>query len=157
VGVRFSSTLGSILAILLAVMACSPSSHEAQTPPAAEPVGRSSHPDVPANKIASPIRDVLQRMRADGLTAVTAEARQAETYSTPLVRIDPTGRVHTTIVVMHLDAQVPAALLAQQVVIEHTDDATQSLQTWIPFERVETVAALPFVRYLRPPRYASRR
>jgi hypothetical protein len=86
-----------------------------------------------------------------------ATARRAETYSTPLVRIDPAGRVHTTIMVTQLDAQVAAALMAQQVVIEHTDDTTQSLQTWIPFEHVETVAALPFVRYLRPPRYASRR
>lgn len=154
---RCSSRLGSILAILLAVMACSPSSHEAHTPSVAEPGGRYPHSKAPANKIASPIRDVLQRLRADGLTAATAAARQAETYSTPLVRIDPTGRVHTTIVVTQLDAQVTAALLAQQVVVEHTDDTTQSLQTWIPFERVETVAALPFVRYLRPPRYASRR
>ena len=147
----------SILAILLAVMACSPSSHEAQTPPAAEPMRRYPHSNAPANKIASPIRDVLQRLRADGLTMANAATRRAETYSTPLVRIDPTGRVHTTIVVTQLDAQVSAALMAQQVVIEYTDDATQSLQTWIPFERVETVAALPFVRYLRPPRYASRR
>lgn len=152
-----SSRLVSILAILLAVMACSPSSHEAQTPPAAESVGRYPHANTPANKIAAPIRDVLQRLRADGLTTTNAAARQAETYSTPLVRIDPAGRVHTTIMVTQLDAQISTALLAQQVVIEYTDDATQSLQTWIPFERVETVAALPFVRYLRPPRYASRR
>ena len=151
------SKFGSLLAILLAVMACSPSSHEAQTSPAAEPVGRYPHPNVPANKIASSIRDVLQRLRADGLTMANAATRRAETYSTPLVRIDPAGRVHTTIIVTQLDAQVAAALTAQQVVIEHTDDTTQSLQTWIPFERVETVAALPFVRYLRPPRYASRR
>ncbi len=108
-------------------------------------------------KIATAIRTVIQRLRDDGITATNAVARQAATYSNALVRVDPEGRVHTAIVLTHIDAQVMAMLMAQHVRIERRDDVTYSLHSWIPFEHLETVAAMPFVRFVRPPRYASRR
>jgi hypothetical protein len=96
-------------------------------------------------------------MQQDGVTAANVTARQAERYSTPLVRVDAQGRVHTAILVTTFDAQVESALTTPQVSIEHVDAQARLVQAWIPFDRLATVAALPFVRYLRPPSYASRR
>lgn len=110
-----------------------------------------------ASKIASPLHRVLQRMQQDGVTATNVTARHVERYSTSLVRVDAQGRVHTAILVTTFDTQVESVLATHQVAIERADTQMRLVQAWIPFDRFETVAALPFVRYLRPPSYASRR
>jgi hypothetical protein len=110
-----------------------------------------------ASKIASSLQRVVQRMQQDGVTAANVTARHAERYTTPLVHVDSEGRVHTAILVTTFDAQVELVLTAHQVSIDRADAQARLVQAWIPFDRLETVAALPFVRYLRPPSYASRR
>ncbi len=110
-----------------------------------------------ASKIASSLQRVVQRMQQDGVTAANMTARHAERYSTPLVHVDSGGRVHTAILVTMFDAQVESVLTTYQVSIDRADAQTRLVQAWIPFDRLEIVAALPFVRYLRPPSYASRR
>lgn len=107
--------------------------------------------------IAPTLQQVVARMQQDGLTAANVLARQPHTYSTPLVQVDAQGRLHTAIMVTHLDAQVEAALTVHAVVIERTAAALHLIQAWVPFDRLTTVATLPFVRSLRPPSYASRR
>jgi len=109
------------------------------------------------SKIASSLQRVVQRMQQDGVTADNVTARHAETYSTPLVQVDAAGRVQTAILVTTFDAQVESALTAHQVTIERANAQAHLVQAWIPFDRLTTVAALPFVRYLRAPSYASRR
>jgi len=110
-----------------------------------------------ASKIASPLQRVVQHMQQDGVTAANVTARHAERYTTPLVHVDTEGRVHTAILVTTFDAQVESVLTAHQVAIDRVDAQARLVQAWIPFDRLATVAALPFVRYLRPPSYASRR
>jgi hypothetical protein len=110
-----------------------------------------------ASKIASSLQRAVQRMQQDGVTAANVTARHAERYSTPLVHVDTEGRVHTAILVTMFDAQVESVLTTHQVSIDRADAQTRLVQAWIPFDRLETVAALSFVRYLRPPSYASRR
>ena len=110
-----------------------------------------------ASKIASSLQRVVQRMQQDGVTAANVTTRHAERYSTPLVRVDAQGRVHTAILVTTFDAQGESVLITHQVSIEQADAQSRLVQAWIPFDRLATVAALPFVRYLRPPSYASRR
>jgi hypothetical protein len=110
-----------------------------------------------AHKIASPVQRVVQRMRQDGVTVHNVTARHPERYSTSLVRVDTAGRVHTVILVTMFDAQVESTLSAQQVAIERVEPQAGLVQGWIPFDRLETVAALPFVRFLRAPSYAARR
>ena len=132
----------------------------AQTPPTTLTHPSRTHPlsDSPAaSKIASPLQRVVQRMQQDGVTAATVTAHRTERYSTPLVRVDAQGRVHTAILVTTFDAQVESVLTTHQVSIEQADTQARLVQAWIPFDRLATVAALPFVRYLRPPSYASRR
>ena len=110
-----------------------------------------------AGKIASSLQRVVQRMHQDGVTAANVATRHAETYSTPLVHVDTLGRVHTAILVTTFDTQVELVLTTHQVAIERADAQVHFVQAWVPFDRLETVAALPFVRSLRPPSYASRR
>ena len=110
-----------------------------------------------AGKIASSLQHAVQRMHHDGVTAANVATRQAETYSTPLVHVDTLGRVHTAILVTVFDTQVESVLTTHQVTIEHADAQMHIVQALVPFDRLETIAALPFVRSLRPPNYASRR
>ena len=107
-------------------------------------------------KIAPPIRHVLQRMQDDGVTGQNVAARTTTAYSNPLVRVDALGRIHTAIRVTQVDPQVVSGLQAAQVEIDQTA-GQDTIQGWIPFDRVEQVAALSFVRDLRPPRYAIHR
>jgi hypothetical protein len=107
-------------------------------------------------KIAPPIRHVVQRMQDDGVTGQNVAARTTTSYSNPLVRVDARGRIHTAIRVTHVDPQVVSDLQAAQVELDQTA-GQDTMQGWIPFDRVEQVAALAFVRDLRPPRYAIHR
>lgn len=106
-----------------------------------------------AGKIAPPIRTVMQRLRDAGDTPGQAAASPTH----PLVRIDASGRVQTDIIVTRVDDEVVTALRAAQVHVEQTNAKQQTIQGWIPVTRVEAVAALPFVRHIRPPSYAIRR
>ena len=104
-------------------------------------------------KIALPIRDTIQHL----MDAEETPGQPTASYTHPLVRVDASGRIQTDIVVTSVDAQVVSALRAARVQVEQTHVEQQTIQGWIPFDRVEAVAALPFVRHIRPPRYAIRR
>jgi hypothetical protein len=108
-------------------------------------------------KIASSLRSTVDRLRQDGITAENAAQRQVETYTTPLVRIDRHGRIQVDILVSTLDDQVQSGLRAYQVDIAFADADLRLVQAWVPFDRLEEVATLAFVRYIRPPKYAVRR
>jgi hypothetical protein len=108
-------------------------------------------------KIASLIRDVVQRMHDDGVTSANVATRATTAYSNPFVRVDAGGRIHTDITVTRVTPEVMADLRALQVQHLQTHASQTTIQGWVPFDRVATVAALPFVQHLRPPRYAMRR
>jgi hypothetical protein len=106
-----------------------------------------------ADKIATSLRHVIQRMQEDGVSAANASSRQAQAYTTPLVRVDPTGDLHVLLLVTDTDEQVRSQLREYRARIERVEPSQQFIQAWVPFERLEEVAALPFVRYVRPPSY----
>ena len=108
-------------------------------------------------KIASIIRDVLQRMHDDGVTPANVAAHSTTHYSNPFVRVDAHGRIHTDITVTRVTPEVIADLQALQVQHLQTHAGQTIIQGWVPFDRVATIAALPSVRHIRPPRYAIRR
>lgn len=142
----FGKLCKGLLYLCLVVPACGTSP---ATPPASN--------DPASTKIASPLRHTIARLQQDGITAANAAQRQVETYATPLVRIDRHGRLHVVLVVSSVDDQVQLWLEAYQVDIEDTDATLLLVQAWVPFERLEEVARLAFVRYIRPPSYALRR
>lgn len=143
----------------LVVLACGTAAPPPPAPPAAT-TGAVSIPlrsDAAAAKIAAAIRSVVQRLQQDGITAATAAARQAESYTTSLVRVDHTGSIQAVILVTAVENQVESILAQHQARIEIADAELRLIQAWVPFERLEQIAALPFVRYIRPPSYAVRR
>jgi hypothetical protein len=108
-------------------------------------------------KIASLIRDVVQRMYDDGVTSANVATRSTTVYSNPFVRVDAEGRIHADITVTRVTPEVMTDLRALQVQQLQTHAGQTIIQGWVPFDRVATVAALPFVHHIRPPRYAMRR
>lgn len=109
------------------------------------------------SRIASALQRVVDQMHHDGLTAENVTTRRPEAYSTPLVRVDVVGRLHSVIMVTTLDAAALATLAIHHVHIESTDTVGHSVQSWVPFTQMHAVAQLPFVRFLHPPSYARRR
>jgi hypothetical protein len=107
--------------------------------------------------MASSLHSVVQRMRQDGITAANVTTRQAESYTTPLVRVDHTGRIQAVVLVTAVEEWVASQLEVHRAHIEIADAELRLIQAWIPFDRLEEIAALPFVRYIRPPSYAMRR
>ena len=99
----------------------------------------------------------MQRMHDDGVTPANVAARSATDYSNPLVRVDARGRIHADMTVTRVTPDVMADLRALQVHDLKTHAGQTIIQGWVPFDRVVTVAALPFVRHIRPPHYAMRR
>jgi hypothetical protein len=143
-----------LLLLLLLVTACA-------SPPQPQASGASgsvspSPTALAAEKLALSLRSVVQRMQQDGVTAANVTTRQAEAYSTPLVRVDHTGRLHVVLLVTLVDEQVQSLLLAHQARLEIADAELRLIQAWVPFDRLEDVAALPVVRYVRPPSYVMR-
>lgn len=96
-------------------------------------------------------------MRADGVTAANAASRDVSSYSNALVRVDATGRIQTTVWVTQLHDHMLGELRRFQMHIERTDARQGVVQGWVPFYRIEDVAALAFVQHVRPPRYARGR
>jgi hypothetical protein len=144
-----------MLLLLVLVVSCSLSS-----PPATTPTDSVSPFDAttPAlMKIAAPLRQVRQRMQEDGLTAENVAAHNADTYTTPLVRVDAQGNIHAVLLVRAIDEHVLALLGEHRVRLDSMHEKLLLVQAWIPFDRLEDVAALPFVRYIRPPSYATLR
>jgi hypothetical protein len=152
----FDRQANFLLGVLMGLVCCT-----AAPPPPAATTGAVSIPlraDAAAGaKIAEALRSVVQRMQQDGITAATAATRQAETYTTSLVRVDHTGSLQVVILVTTVDPQAESSLAQHQVRIEISDAELRLIQAWVPFDRLEQIAALPFVRYIRPPSYAVRR
>jgi hypothetical protein len=96
-------------------------------------------------------------MQEDGLTAENVAAHHAHTYTTPLVQVDAQGNMHAVLLVSAIDERVLSLLEEHRVRIDIIDEKLLLVQAWIPFDRLEDVAALPFVRYIRPPSYATLR
>ena len=153
----FSDKQGKSLVLLLfVVMACGMSL--LPPPPAHETAsGLSTASAAASMKISSSLRHTLERLRQDGITTENVARRQVETYTTPLVRIDRHGRIQVDIRVSAVDDQVQLWLRAYQVDIDFADAELRLVQAWVPFDRLEEVATLAFVRYIRPPSYAVRR
>jgi hypothetical protein len=152
-----------LFVVLVCMAACSIRVQPQPRPPQGDrPRGTGREPPAsaevpPTAKIASAVSQVAQRMRADGITADNAAARQTESYSTPLMRVDQHGNLHLVLLVATPDARVGSRLEQHGVRVEFVHTELRMIQAWVPFDQLERIAALPFVRYIRPPSYAIRR
>ena len=109
------------------------------------------------SKIDAHLTRVLDRISAQGITRSNAVARNVSGLSDRLVRIKKDGQVQ---VYIHVDAvtdEAQATLGAIESQIEIANSKLNVIQAWIPFDRVEQVAALPFVSKVTRPSYARTR
>ena len=103
------------------------------------------------SRISVTIRSLIHDMQAGGITRHNATQRQAASYSTPLVKVDKQGNIHTVIHVKTLNDMVIAELKAKQVDIEITNVSLKRIQAWVPFNLVAEVAELAVVERIEPP------
>jgi hypothetical protein len=102
-------------------------------------------------KISSAVRDVVQQLRKSPLRM---KSLTAATAATPVVKVDDTWNVHVYIQMANSSPEKIAALRKMQARIEIVNHRWNIVQAWLPFEKIDEVAALDFVRSIRPPGYA---
>lgn len=104
-------------------------------------------------KVSGQLRAVLDKIESRGITRANARAREVATLATPFVRLEQDGRVQ---VYVYLDAVAEGqlnALRALELEIEITNEDLAVVQGWAPFDRIDQIAARPFVSRVTAPRY----
>ena len=105
-------------------------------------------------KINPLLANALDRIHGAGVTRSTMGGYDLEQFSTPQVRVDRQGLVHVYIYVHQLDDAAVKELQSAGVTVEITSPQHRIVQGWIPFDQVESLAALANVKRIRPPDYA---
>jgi hypothetical protein len=105
-----------------------------------------------AEKISPLLLGVMQALKANGVTQQRPE-RQPEAFSTPQVKVSPRGTIHAHLHVKAFNASHLAALESKGFELEIANAVLNLIQGWVPFDRVEEVAALDFVNWIEPPTY----
>ncbi len=107
--------------------------------------------------IAPAVCDVLNTLQSAGIAPSNVARRSPERFSTPFVRVDPRGYLQLYVHTGEVDPSLLSSLEALDMEIEWVNVGLRMIQGWIPFHRVQEVAALPSVRQVTPPSYASPR
>jgi subtilisin family serine protease len=111
------------------------------------------HEALHSNKISPLVRGVKKNMEDRGITAKSARAFGVSALSNPLVKVDEDGNIHTYIRVLASEDAERSRLDSYGVSIETVNEEHGIIQAWIPFDMVDEVAQLPFVRLITPPGY----
>jgi hypothetical protein len=107
-----------------------------------------------SEKVSANLRAVITEMKAYGITRQNATTRGASDFSTPLVRVDAQGNIQTYIYVDAVDTENRALLESYEVIVEIVNEKLNLYQAWIPFNKLEKVARLSFIKRITPPSYA---
>jgi hypothetical protein len=105
-----------------------------------------------AEKISPLLLRVLQALKANGVTQKQPE-RRPDAFSTPQVKVSPRGTIYAHLHVKAFNASHLAALESKGFELEIANAVLNLVQGWVPFERVEEMAALDFVNWIEPPTY----
>ena len=110
-----------------------------------------------SKKVSSSLRVVIDKMETLGITKDNATELGASSLSTTLVRVNDEGNIQTYVYVLTFGVDEKAHLEARDVLIEITNEKLGIIQAWIPYNRIEEVAQLPFVKRITPPSYGTPR
>ena len=108
-----------------------------------------------SGKVSASLRAVMEEMVARGMTRQNARELGASALSNPLVRVNEEGSIQTYIHVHTFGAEEKALLETYGVTIEITNEELGIIQAWVPFDRIDEVAELPFVTRVTPPNYGT--
>jgi hypothetical protein len=125
------------------------------------PYAASKEPPLDTNpgssRVSPNLRAVLNKMKVRGITRQTARQLEASTLSNPLVRVNDEGKIQTYLHVHALGAQEKALLETYGIDIEIVNEEFGLVQAWVPFEKIDDVTMLPFIKRITPPSYGTTR
>src|SRR3989337_4430345 len=104
-------------------------------------------------KISSLIMKRIKKMESLGITRENAESVYASSISDPLVKVDNSGNIQTYIYMENMNQDNISTLESMNVKIEIVNSKFNLIQAWVPFDKVEEVAGLNFVKKITPPSY----
>ncbi|MBF8302071.1 MAG: cell surface protein, partial [Candidatus Dadabacteria bacterium] len=104
-------------------------------------------------KISSLIMKRISKMQSLGITRENVESVYPTSISDPLVKVDKSGNIQTYIYMENMDQENISKLESMNVKIEIVNSKYNLIQAWIPFDIVEEVASLNFVKKITPPSY----
>ena len=125
--------------------------------PSQSPVGAQRLPKEDSN-ISAVIRGALSELQARGVERTNAREMQVSTLSVEgVLKIDDDGNIQTYIYVTEAGQPQITDLQSREVQVEVVNSDLKVIQGWIPFDRMEEIAALEFVRRVQAPGYAYTR
>jgi hypothetical protein len=111
------------------------------------------------------IRQTAAALQAAGVTSANAaQLNAATTFSTNFVRVDNQARIEVYIIVAAADATSSTlatietqgnAEIEDRGVALNTFEGFATIPAWVPYTKLEALAALPIVRSIQPPGYAT--
>ena len=109
------------------------------------------------SKVQGAIRETIARLQLAGVSRANVPSlTRALEFSGPLVKMDASARLQ---VYIELDSVDPARLAALNLTgetrIEVVNDDLKLAQAWVPFDQIEALSLLDFVRSIRTPSYAT--
>ena len=104
-------------------------------------------------KIDRAIKSVLFTIEARGITRENARARNISQLSNFRTRIDIDGRIHIYIHMFASGASELSVLQEHEVEIEIDNKNLAVIQGWVPFDRLEEIATLSFIKKITLPNY----
>src|SRR3990170_4030082 len=104
-------------------------------------------------KISSLIMKRISKMQSLGITRENVESVYPTSISDPLVKVDKSGNIQTYIYMENMDQDNISKLESMNVKIEIVNPKFNLIQAWVPFDKVEELASLNFVKKITPPSY----
>jgi len=118
-----------------------------------------SLPDAATGQSPSNVSPII-RMKKEEIQAQAISRRVTRAFGAPalsnsLVKVDEAGKIHTYIRVYTFGSAERVQLEAFGVNIEVVNEEYGIIQAWVPFDMVDAVAQLSFVKRVEPPSYAT--
>ena len=132
------------------------SADDAQTP-SISPFLPTEVKTVVDSKVAGSISDALSTIRSQNITRANAQARRFPGLNTTWVRIDANVRVQVYVHMTAVGDMEIAELKALELEIEIINEELAVVQGWLPYDQLEQVSELSYVRRIDPPRYPKSR
>lgn len=105
-------------------------------------------------KINTMLRDLVVKMKTMNITQVNAHLHNAASLSNPMVKVNDVGAIQCYIYLTDTKNQLIQQLRNLSVEIELINEDWNIIQAWIPFNKIDDIANLDFVKHIRPPGYA---
>jgi subtilisin family serine protease len=109
------------------------------------------------SKVSPLITSAITKMKSSGVTKENAASLHSSSLSNPLVKIDDAGDIQTYIYLQNTDKENISKLESMGVKIEIVNAKYDIVQAWIPFDKIEEVSNLSFVKKITPPSYGRPR